>query len=593
MNYNRFKTILLPCVAMAGAIALTGCTDSDYDFNNIDATVGIGGDGLTLPVNSTDTIKLADVLELENSDCVVEEPNGDYVFKQEGENVDPVYPQIDKITVSKTEAPEEGEIVLHVVPAAGGYTVSASGNAQSFKYSGDKPEEVKSLSTVGTSGNINLNVTFPQELGSACSSIKQLSITLPAYMQLGDISSSSAYTVDGSRLVFTNVPTNRTLTVNANVTGFNIKAEDKSLGSITLDDAAYKINMTGQIKVDVTADINSSAAANVDGKRIRSTLDMGDIVINNARGVFAPEITLNDLGTVDVTGVPDFLDDNEVYIDLYNPIIKLSVSNDMAVNGIIDGTVTSYKDGDVIKSIELKNIPINCSTVSGQPRMTNVYICRHPEALNLGEGDVSMQVDDLSELIKRVPDQITFTASARADQSTESYFEFGKKYEVKPAYSFEAPITFAENAKIVYKDTLDGWNDDIKDFDLSEGAKIEFNTTIENRVPAYLNLEVKAIDANGNEMSDDEIKVEVSTEVLASAKEGQSAETPLAVVVTEGTQGAFKRLDGLTFRVAAAAQSSEGGKNPVIGQTLNARKHFLIARDITVKLVGKIIGDFN
>ena len=75
MNYNRFKTILLPCVAMAGAIALTGCTDSDYDFNNIDATVGIGGDGLTLPVNSTDTIKLADVLELENSDCVVEEPN--------------------------------------------------------------------------------------------------------------------------------------------------------------------------------------------------------------------------------------------------------------------------------------------------------------------------------------------------------------------------------------------------------------------------------------------------------------------------------------------------------------------------------------
>jgi len=45
--------------------------------------------------------------------------------------------------------------------------------------------------------------------------------------------------------------------------------------------------------------------------------------------------------------------------------------------------------------------------------------------------------------------------------------------------------------------------------------------------------------------------------------------------------------------VAAAAQSSEGGKNPVTGQTLNARKHFLIARDITVKLVGKIIGDFN
>ena len=196
-----------------------------------------------------------------------------------------------------------------------------------------------------------------------------------------------------------------------------------------------------------------------------------------------------------------------------------------------------------------------------------------------------------------------FAAKGYADYSVAVQDDY--TVAVKVPYDNETPgdlfETFARGgALILSSETItsvsgqEAWTrDDIKDFDLSEGAKIEFNTTIENRVPAYLNLEVKAIDANGNEMSNDEIKVEVSTEVLASAKEGQSAETPLAVVVTEGTQGAFKRLDGLTFRVAAAAQSSEGGKNPVTGQTLNARKHFLIARDITVKLVGKIIGDFN
>ena len=62
MNYNRFIKTLLPCAAMAGAVVLASCTDNDYDFDQIDATVGFGVDGLTLPVNSTDTIKLADVL---------------------------------------------------------------------------------------------------------------------------------------------------------------------------------------------------------------------------------------------------------------------------------------------------------------------------------------------------------------------------------------------------------------------------------------------------------------------------------------------------------------------------------------------------
>ena len=51
MDFNRFKSFFLPCVAMAGMFALSGCTDSDYDFNEIDATMGFGSDGLTLPVN--------------------------------------------------------------------------------------------------------------------------------------------------------------------------------------------------------------------------------------------------------------------------------------------------------------------------------------------------------------------------------------------------------------------------------------------------------------------------------------------------------------------------------------------------------------
>ena len=213
MDFNRFKSFFLPCVAMAGMFALSGCTDSDYDFNEIDATMGFGSDGLTLPVNSTDTIKLADVLELDGSDCVVEKSNGDYVFEQTGEPVDPVYPEIDNITVSGE--PQEGEIELEVVPIPGGtgFTISADDDALTFTYSGDKPAEVKSLSYVGTDAKMNLTVTFPSELSSAVSSIGSLTMQLPAYMDISNVTASTACTVSGSTLVFANIPTSRDLTV--------------------------------------------------------------------------------------------------------------------------------------------------------------------------------------------------------------------------------------------------------------------------------------------------------------------------------------------------------------------------------------------
>ena len=586
MDFNRFKSFFLPCVAMAGMFALSGCTDSDYDFNEIDATMGFGSDGLTLPVNSTDTIKLADVLELDGSDCVVEKSNGDYVFEQTGEPVDPVYPEIDNITVSGE--PQEGEIGLEVVPIPGGtgFTISADDDALTFTYSGDKPAEVKSLSYVGTDAKMNLTVTFPSELSSAVSSIGSLTMQLPAYMDISNVTASTACTVSGSTLVFANIPTSRDLTVWANVTGLDFKASDKSLGSVEI--AGDKVDMSGTIRVAVTATVTGgTGVTGVDGARIRSTFTLDKIVIENARGIFDPEINLDDLGSVDITGVPDFLTDGDVWVDLYNPVIDLRVSNNMAVGGFISGTITSYKDGVKLKSIDVSDIPVNPSGT------TEVCICRRKDGINIAKYDVVRDYADLSELIRTIPDRITFSASARADASKESSFKLGhhRQYEVRPKYSFMAPIMFDQNASIVYKDTLDGWHEDIEDFELAKGSYINLSTTIENRVPAYLNVDVTPIDVDGNAMGSDEISVEVSNSVLASGDGENSTETPLSVDIKQNKDGALSRLDGLVFHVSAKA--SEDGQKPVTGVTLNARKHFLIARDIKVKFVGTVIGDFN
>lgn len=100
MKTKHLKIRLFSSLIVMGSLLVTGCSDSDYDFNNIDATIGIGGDGLELPVSNTDNIKLSEVLDLEENGSVVADASTgfDYVFRQQGNDVEAAHPYINSIT---------------------------------------------------------------------------------------------------------------------------------------------------------------------------------------------------------------------------------------------------------------------------------------------------------------------------------------------------------------------------------------------------------------------------------------------------------------------------------------------------------------
>ena len=80
-------------------------------------------------------------------------------------------------------------------------------------------------------------------------------------------------------------------------------------------------------------------------------------------------------------------------------------------------------------------------------------------------------------------------------------------------------------------------------------------------------------------------------EIKASADGTTPATSPLSVKILQKKADAFKKLDGLKVVVSGKAKG-EGG-NAVTGVVLNAEKHTLKLNDIKIKLVGKVIGDFN
>lgn len=588
-NYFR-KCRLLPAMTLLGGLALASCVNSDYDFNEVDATMGFGGEGLELPGSSTDTIKLADVLDLGDDDCVKVRPNGDYVFEQVGDNVEPAQPEIAPISVTQRQSVSY-DIDINVEPAtrsagdARAVTVvlSADGDMQSFEYDGDKPAEVVGLDYAETDANLSFSLHFPAGLSSVVASLDEISIQMPSFMELSDVSANigadGSWSIDGSRIVFSNITTSRDLTVSARVSRLRFGVSDE-LGSLGIE--GDKIVLDGRVHVSMNS-VATVSGGSIEGLTASSDFAIDDMQITSVTGKFDPEIDLDNLGDVEITGVPDFLTDGNVRVDLYNPQILLTLNSDLNMGGFVGGTLTSWKDGQPIASVTVPEMAVRAGG------MTEMCICRNGEGI---EGyDVVQVVPELSTLIETIPDRITFEGTARADRNQTCEFELGHRYTVQPAYRVEAPIAFAENAQIVYKDTIDEWHEDIEDFELSDNPYITFTANIENRVPAYLTLSAYAIDVDGQRMGDDEIKVEVSNTVIASADGETSSETPLTIRVSQNDGRALSRLDGLVFDVTASA--SDGGANPVEGMTLNSEKHFLIARDIKIKLVGTLIGDFN
>lgn len=585
MNKKTFTLRAFLIMGMAGALGFSSCTDNNYDLNDIDTMIGIGGDGLEFPYLSTKVIPLKDVLELEDNGSVVEDPvNGDYVFRQDGADIDPVHPFIDKITVAQQQT-TSNDVELVSSGSAGsrrrarttraGGSLTADGWLQAFTYEGSTPKEVLDLSTAEVDASIELKVDF-SSVKDVASKFNNITISLPAFMTLSDITCGHEYTIEGTSISLKNVSTASPLTLTAKVTALNFKEGNTTYGTLTLENG--KIEMNGKVHINASATIDRSGSTS--NHKISSTMEMGSFVVNAATGKFNPEISLSDLGDMTVNGIPDFLEGGNVVVDLYNPQIKLTTTSDMDIPGVVDGVIKSYKNGQLLATVNINGIPVDPN------RTSTICICRRSEGIS-GFDHVIVN-ENLSKIIETIPDRITFTATTHADSKNTYRYELGHHYEVTTAYSLDAPIAFGENANIEYRDTLNGWNNDIQDYELAENSYITMDATVSSCVPAYMTIQATPVDVNGNAISADELSVDIDGSIEASKDGVTQTSSPINIKISQKQKGAMKKLDGIIFTVSGKANGEDGA---VTGITLNARKHSLKVENIKIKLVGKIIAN--
>lgn len=592
MKKKQMKASLLLASLLTLGFSVTGCTNDDYDFDQIDATMGFGSGELEIPASSTMNIPLSDILELEEGGSVKIAANGDYLFQLTGSDASSASPMISPIVLRGNSY--SNTLTLNAnsaakgTRAAGSHLSFVSPRELMFKYNGTDAA-VKSLKSAEVAGEIELKINLTLGgLSSAINKINKATLTLPGYLQISSVNGNGngVPMVNGLKITVENVSTSRNLQLTIKAKKLDFANQD-AYGKVVIGNNG-SIKMDGYFDLGIEANVTGVPTSALS---IGANVTVNDITLKSATGIFDPEINISSLGDVSVTGVPDFLSEDGVRADLDNPQIILSIKNDMDAAAKVSAKVISTKNGQNLATVQLPEMNICKTTVVP---VTKICICRHnTEELTAQYGAANVyEVSNLATLINQhIPDHVQITdVKTKADLSQEMTIEFGRYYHVVPSYEIYAPLAFAEDAVIEYADDFDGWNDDLDDLELSEGTYVRLTADAQNLVPATLIVEATPLGLEGTDISNlIEVNVKKGT-VKASADGVTAVNSPLEIELREKVKGGLQKLDGLSYKVKGKA-SHDG--TTVTGINLNSEKHTLKLENIKVKLVGKVIGNFN
>lgn len=590
MKKKQMKASLLLASLLTLGFSVIGCTNDDYDFDQIDATMGFGSGELEIPASSTMNIPLSDILELEENGSVKIAANGDYLFQLTGSDASSASPMISPIVLRGNSY--SSTLTLNASSAAKGTRAAGthlsfvSPKELMFKYNGTDAA-VKRLNSAEVADEIELKINLTLDgLSSAIATIDKATLTLPGYLEISQVTGNGNPMVNGSKITVENVSTSRNLQLTIKAKKLDFEKQD-AYGKVVIGNNG-SIKMDGYFDLGIEADVTRIPTSAL---TIGANVNVNNITLKSATGIFDPEINISSLGDVSVTGVPDFLSEDGVRADLDNPQIILSIKNDMDAAAKVSAKVISTKNGQNLATVQLPEMNICKTTVAP---VTKICICRHKTAeLTAQYGAANVyEVSNLATLINQhIPDYVQITdVETKADLSQEMTIEFGRYYKVVPSYEIYAPLAFAEDAVIEYADDFDGWNDDLDDLELSEGTYVRLTADAQNLVPATLIVEATPLGVGGTDISNlIEVNVKKGT-VKASADGVTAVNSPLEIELREKVKGGLQKLDGLSYKVKGKA-SHDG--TTVTGINLNSEKHTLKLENINVKLVGKVIGNFN
>ncbi len=598
---------------------LSSCVDNDYDLNkDIDLTIQVGGD-LSLPGCNTEEITLKKIFDLDEGSIIKANSKGYYALYKEGDPIDPS--KTDPIKDVTVDAPTVDDIntTLNFVQAPdmpGIIEATIDENDESARSSftleyKNMPKELLTLNSVTASMDINIHFSTigMSSFANAYYLQKGFSLIFPSYLKI--INTQTNEVLTNNRYVFvgdTRIGATETYTLPnlkviwVDLSGFDNETEGL-LPPLPGNEGKHLL-VNGVVRIEGKAyiDWNNDKVPGIElgtekTANLLAQVTMYDMPIQEVEGTVNPTIEpINSKDPLTFDDIPDFLADDEVVIDMRNPMINLEIKNEAPVPVFLNGVFRSRR-GNNLTSVGIGNnnetgiqtvpIVIKAGGGEGHPVVTRLCLCR--DVNNATEGYEAIEVANINDLIAKIPDDITFTIEPQADTEAVCQITLGQSYKVETSYYIDAPLAFGENLDIVYKDTINDWNSDIAD----NGIEIQqVNVVMDaiNKIPLNLELSAEPIDTVYNVIEG--IKVEVMGNIkpgdgLLGSETGE-VKTEVTVKLTTEIEGSMQRLDGLLLRVNATNKDYPASQ----GVQLN-EEQTLKLDNIRIKIPGGIKANFN
>lgn len=584
MKKSKMKNRLLFFSCVLSGMMLGGCTDGDYKISSVDATFGVGNGNLKLPSNSSFVVTLDDILDLGSTDLItVNAADGDYIFGKDPEGISPVNVKVDPITVDADKSekydfsfnlpsevmslPAGSSVDCSTLPADVQAQLTHKDNVYKMEYDFNVPAEVKALEYVSIGGDNGVNLKLTLSMPTMVSE-SDLQIDFP------DVLDIPSGVEAGNILKVTNLSGSKV--INLTVKGIKLSAKE----SAKADDYAYldngKFKMLGLVKL--TLKINKLVVPSSPAVNVGATIDMGSISVSQATGKFKPTISAQEVGSTTITSLPDFLTDARVVADIDNPQICLDIESNLPLGGTVEAKLGS---STLNGYVELSKAKGNALKIAANTT-TKIVVCRKASAVPPGYTPVI--ASDLSNIVKKLAEGMKITTeitSFDADDVTTTFL-LGNNYTFKPNYKFNARLALGDQAEVVYKETEDDWNKDLKDFQLTSASKVFLTASVNNGVPADLEINIKPLDVKGNELTG-----LIVTPIQKMVPAGETAGT-IKYEITDPQGQGLKQLNGVEYELLVKAPSASTEK----GKALNKNQKITI-KTTDLQLNGKVIIDAN
>lgn len=539
---------------MAAALLLTSlgittsCIDSSYDLNkDIDMTISAGGEHLAIPVGYTEKITLDKIIELDEGDDL-QIVDGEYHLLKK-DNIDETNTSVGTVTVAESKNIIDA-ITLINTESTSGTNIFIPNKQSEGKINAEARGVDKAVIEIGSlAADMPTTLTLKFELGGEISTslikVGTMTIIFPDFIQFENENG-----LNGQTLTMTDVqiePTGFTKKLKINKYAFGNTYGEGNRVEEENGDRILKIE-----NQKITIEMQDIYANNTQGSgslSITPTVTLAEMAVSEVYGTIQPDIDVKPT-EVELNNLPDFLQDDEIRLDITNPVFSFNANNPLNTDVEMDGVLTGYKDGKVTKTVKIGSGNGGASITlkpSGDKQQT-ISIVRDEKTV-VEANATKVVVPNLNDIIETIPDRIN--VELKPAVKTEQYYtvNLGQDYTLNSAYDIDIPLSFGSNLKIVYEETLDNFDLDLEDVDI-EKAVLSINAV--NTIPLAMEIKnenVSALDANGNVIKDIDVTVEGT---ITESKDGKTeVSSTLNVNLNETAEGAISKLDGLKLKITA------------------------------------------